>query len=93
MVVLSACETGLGEVENGEGIFGLQRSFLVAGTEALILSLFKVEDEATSKLMTLFYQRYLETGDIFDSFKKAQLELRETYDSPLTWGAFIVVGA
>lgn len=93
LVVLSACETGLGEVENGEGIFGLQRAFLVAGTEALILSLFKVDDDATSKLMALFYGYYLESGDIFNAFKKAQLKLRESYDSPLTWGSFIVVGA
>ena len=92
LVVLSACETGLGEVQNGEGIYGLQRSFLVAGTEALILSLFKVDDAATSKLMTLFYSNYLQSGQIFDSFKKAQIELRNSYDSPLTWGAFIVVG-
>lgn len=92
LVVLSACETGLGEVQNGEGIFGLQRSFLVAGTNHLILSLFKVEDEATNQLMRLFYKNYLESGQIFSSFKKAQIELRESYDSPLTWGSFIVVG-
>lgn len=93
LVILSACETGLGEVKNGEGIYGLQRSFLVAGAEALILSLFKVNDAATSELMKLFYQYYLQSGDIFSSFKKAQIELRESYGSPLIWGSFIVVGA
>ncbi|OJJ14465.1 hypothetical protein BKI52_42550 [marine bacterium AO1-C] len=92
LVVLSACETGLGEVQVGEGVFGLQRSFLVAGADMLIMSLFKVSDDATQKLMTKFYQKWLATGDKRKAFVEAQKEIKAEYKYPLYWGAFNMMG-
>ncbi|MEO1652894.1 MAG: CHAT domain-containing protein, partial [Bacteroidota bacterium] len=92
LVVMSACETGLGEVAVGEGVYGLQRSFLVAGAESLIMSLFKVDDEATQKLMTKFYSKWIETGNRRQAFTEAQKEIREEFDSPRYWGVFNMIG-
>ncbi|MGM0580143.1 MAG: CHAT domain-containing protein [Bacteroidota bacterium] len=92
LVVLSACETGLGEVHGGEGVFGLQRSFLVAGAKTLIMSLFKVSDEATQKLMVSFYEKWLETGDKRQAFIDAKKEIRNEYKDPIYWGAFVMIG-
>ncbi len=92
LVVLSACETGLGEVEAGEGVFGLQRAFLVAGAKVLIMSMFKVDDEATQKLMLKFYQKWLNSGKMRDSFVEAKKELRNEYPQPIYWGAFLMIG-
>jgi CHAT domain-containing protein len=92
LVVLSACETGLGEVHGGEGVFGLQRSFLVAGAKTLVMSLFKVSDEATEKLMVSFYEKWLETGDKRQAFIDAKKEIRNEYKDPIYWGAFVMIG-
>ncbi|WP_276365772.1 CHAT domain-containing protein [Chryseolinea sp. H1M3-3] len=92
LVVLSACETGLGDLEAGEGVYGLQRAFLVAGAKVLIMSMFKVDDEATQKLMLIFYQKWLNSGNLRQSFIDAKKELRVNYPDPIYWGAFIMIG-
>lgn len=92
LVVLSACETGLGELQAGEGVFGLQRAFLVAGAKVLIMSMFKVDDEATQKLMLKFYQKWLTTNNMRQSFIEAKKEIRSEYPDPIYWGAFMMIG-
>jgi len=92
LVVLSACETGLGEVKTGEGVYGLQRSFTVAGAKSIIMSLSKVSDEVTIQLMENFYTYWLQSGNKREAFSKAKKELMKTYPNPKYWGAFIMVG-
>jgi CHAT domain-containing protein/Flp pilus assembly protein TadD len=92
LVVLSACETGLGEVRAGEGVFGLQRSFVLAGVKTLVMSLWKVPDTQTQELMEDFYQRLLSGQSRADALRQAQLALKERYPDPLYWGAFICQG-
>ena len=92
LIILSACETGLGDVRAGEGVYGLQRAFLVAGANALIMSLWKVDDEATQLLMTNFYTNWSKTGNKQKSFKQAQQQLMTKYKDPYYWGAFVMMG-
>ena len=92
LVILSACETGLGDIKSGEGVYGLQRAFQVAGAEALIMSLWKVDDAATQMLMTNFYTNWIKLGNKQKAFKQAQLQLMTKYKDPYYWGAFVMMG-
>ncbi|MBL9134847.1 MAG: CHAT domain-containing protein [Verrucomicrobiales bacterium] len=92
LVVLSACETGLGEVRTGDGVYGLRRAFTVAGARTLVMSLWKVPDEPTSRLMAEFY-RALDAGrPKVEALREAQMVVRATDPDPFFWGAFICQG-
>ena len=92
LVVLSACETARGKVTS-EGVYGLQRAFKLAGVSSLILSLWKVNDDATKKLMIEFYRNYLGGMSIRESLLAAQKTVRGTpgFEDPEYWAAFILL--
>jgi len=98
LVVLSACETGLGETRKGEGVFGLRRAFQLAGAKTVIMSLWKVTDEDTRELMIHFYKQINKGEGKARALKIAQLKLmesrikKEKAAHPFFWGAFICVG-
>lgn len=100
LVVLSACQTGLGEI-TGDGVFGLQRGFKKAGAESILMSLWKVDDDATRILMTRFYEHLLAGHTKHDSLLAAQRHLRQyrtpdntrPYAAPRYWAAFILLDA
>ena len=99
MVVLSACDTGLGEVKSGEGVFGLRRAFTQAGAKSLVMSLWKVPDRETKELMVQFY-RNIKSGSMnrCHALRQAVLEqmkiVRQRYGhaNPRYWGAFVFMG-
>jgi CHAT domain-containing protein/tetratricopeptide (TPR) repeat protein len=92
LAVLSACQTGLGEVHSGEGVYGLRRAFVVAGAKTLVMSLWKVPDEQTRELMEDFYRRLLRGTPRVEALRKAQLEMKNKHADPFYWGAFICQG-
>lgn len=94
LVVLSACQTGLGTL-SGDGVIGLARAFLVAGARAVVVSQWSVDDRATAQLMEAFYRGYTVTDDKAQALREAMRLLRqkESYASPRYWAGFMVVGA
>jgi CHAT domain-containing protein len=99
LVVLSACNTGQGDLKNGEGVFGLRRAFQEAGANAVLMSLWSVPDRETQELMQIFYSKWLAGTEKHEALRQAQLEMRakvkRTYggrDLPYYWGAFVLLG-
>jgi CHAT domain-containing protein len=97
LVVLSACETGLGEQGNSEGVFGLRRALQEAGADAVMMSMWSVPDQETQELMALFYAKWLTGLDKPEALRQAQLAERDVVrkrygrDLPYYWGAFVLV--
>lgn len=92
IVILSACETGQGEIRNGEGVYGLQRAIMLAGANHLLMSLWKVDDNATQELMEEFYKEWMISNNMIQSFRKAQLFIKKKYEMPQYWAGFVMVG-
>lgn len=98
LVVLSACETGLGEIQRGNGVAGLRRSFKIAGAENIVMSLWSVPDQETGWLMEEFYRSYLAGDNPAVALNKARsalrrkLTARDGIDQPFYWAAFILEG-
>lgn len=90
LVVLSACETGLGEITS-EGVFGLQRAFKMAGAKTIIMSLWKVDDESTRLMMTTMYDKLLSGSSKHEAFEYAKGVVKEKYKSPYYWASFIML--
>lgn len=91
LVTLSACETGLGKVANGDDVVGLTRGFLYAGSRSIVASLWSVDDKATSELMKSFYVN-LARMDKKEALRQAQLETRRNFPHPFYWAAFQLTG-
>jgi CHAT domain-containing protein len=91
LAVLSACETGLGEIVNGEGVYGLSRSFQVAGADKILMSLWKIDDRVTKELMVAFYRNWLKLKTPQQAFIEAQKTIKEKYIYPYYWGAFVLL--
>lgn len=90
LVVLSACETGLGEVKGSEGVFGLQRAFKMAGVKNIIMSLWKVPDTQTAELFDIFYSECFAGKTIHEAFQSAQSQMKAKY-SPYYWAGFVLL--
>ncbi len=101
LVVLSACQTALGDVSQGEGVFGLQRGFKKAGAKSILMTLWNVEDLTTQLLMVEFYKNYLSGKSKHESLRKAQQYVRDytdekgnkLFDDPHYWAGFILLDA
>lgn len=92
LVVLSACETALGQSYSNEGVFGLQRGLKMAGVDKLILSLWKVDDNVTKEFMVYFYDFVIsQKMTLPNAFSKAQNQIRLKYDDPYYWAAFVLI--
>lgn len=90
LLVLSACETALGDISS-DGVYGLQRAFKMAGVETIIMSLWEVDDKATSLFMSFFYEALTAGKKKHEAFVAAQSQLKEKYSDPYYWAAFIML--
>jgi CHAT domain-containing protein len=93
LVTLSACETGLGDATGGEGVYGLRRALVLAGAESQVMSLWKVEDDATRELMAAYYARLAAGEGRASALRAVELEVRRKHPHPYYWAAFLLSGA
>src|SRR5262249_6213234 len=91
-VVLSACDTGSGEVKLGQGVYGLRRALVVAGAETVVMSLWNVNDESTHLLMSAYYRNLLAGQRRVAALREAMLTLRRTHPAPHFWAPFLALG-
>jgi CHAT domain-containing protein len=94
LVVMSACQTGIGKVESGDGVYGLRRALTIAGAETQVMSLWRVDDQATSNLMQAYYDGLLAGGGRSEALRQVQLAMLNNPDTahPYYWASFIVSG-
>ncbi|PIV41829.1 MAG: hypothetical protein COS28_04480 [Nitrospirae bacterium CG02_land_8_20_14_3_00_44_33] len=92
LVVLSACETGVGDVKNGEGVFGLKRAFILSGAKTLVMSLWSVPSAETTELMTDFYTLLADGKPKAEALRQAKLNMMMKKQNPFYWGAFVMTG-
>jgi CHAT domain-containing protein len=93
LVVLSACETGVGDVQTGEGVFGLKRAFILSGARSLLMSLWNVPSAETVTLMKGFYTQLLRGKTKAEALRQAKLHIMKTEPNPTYWGAFVLTGS
>jgi len=95
LVVLSACDTGVGEIRNGEGVYGLRRALVIAGSETQVISLWKVSDAATRYLMEGYYRRLVAGEGRAEALRQAKMEMlgKKWLSHPFFWASFILSGS
>jgi CHAT domain-containing protein/Tfp pilus assembly protein PilF len=93
LVVLSACETGVGDVQTGEGVFGLKRAFILSGAKSLVMSLWSVPSKETVDLMKDFYGLLSRGRTKSEALHQAKLNIMKQKPNPVYWGAFVLVGS
>ena len=91
LVVLSACDTGLGDCESIDGVYGLSRAFKIAGAHTIVMTLWKVNDLVTKEFMCEFYAQIKEGLEYHEAFRIAQKKLRLKYQDPLLWAPFVII--
>ena len=92
LVVLSACQSGVGTIHDTEGVFGLPRAFLLAGAEHVLFSLWEVHDQETKVFMEKFYAHFVEGADIHSAFWNAQDDMRKLFPQhPRKWAGFVLI--
>jgi CHAT domain-containing protein len=94
LVTLSACDTGLGEVKNGDGVYGLRRAFLLAGAETLLMSLWSVSDYVSRQIMAQYYAGLKQALGRGEALRQVQLKMlkKKNYEHPFYWASFIQLG-
>lgn len=92
LVTLSGCQSGMTEVTGADDLLGLMRGFLYAGARSLLVSLWTVNDEATTTLMALFYQEWQQGATKSTALRRAMLGVRDQHPNPFHWAPFVLVG-
>lgn len=92
LVVLSACQTGQGDIQRGQGVYGLRRAIFLAGAETLVISLWQVSDRVTKDLMGAYYEGLARGGGRAEALRQAALRVYAQHPHPYYWSSFIVLG-